>query len=62
MARDEQGGPHKDTREGTGGHGVEKNLVLQNGAITRANDGHVGHICPVWDDGGAQVDDGGVLQ
>lgn len=61
VARHEQGRPHADPRDGLSRHGVEEHLV-GDVAVASLDDGHVGKVGVVREDGRVQVDDGVVAR
>lgn len=58
VARQEQGGPDKYSREGLSGQRVEEHLVFYDGPVAGFNDGHVGGVGLHWEDWRSQVDHG----
>lgn len=61
VTRDEEGGPHKDPRDPPGNHAAQKERILDDGAVSCPDDGHVGHVRLVGDDRSIQVNNGDVF-
>lgn len=61
VARYEQGRPHADPWDGLSRRGVEEHLV-GDVAAAGLDDGHVGKVGVVREDGRSQVDDGVVAR